>query len=113
MECKGILIDMFLKWYDSVTPMLEKITASTNFDADRRNSADSMRNLLLFVMTGPLSRIVQRVNIDFGKALNLLDAALEQLFKLRSDPQKIIHAVEGNVDGNVWEEKRISRRRGY
>ena len=51
------------------------------------------------------------MNIDFGKALNHLDAALEQLSKLRSDPQKIIHAVEENFDGIEWEEKRISRRR--
>ena len=50
-------------------------------------------------MTGPLSRIVQGVNIDFSKALNLLDTALEQLSKLRRDPQKIIHAVEENFDG--------------
>ena len=61
----------------------------------------------IFAMTGPLSRILQGVNIDFGKALNHLDAALEQLSKLRSDPQKIIHAVEENFDGIEWEEKRI------
>ena len=62
-------------------------------------------------MTGLLSRILQDVNIDFGKALNLLNAALEQLLKLRSDPQKIIHAVEEKFDGIAWEETRISRRR--
>ena len=45
------------------------------------------------------------MNVDFGKALNLLDATLEQLSKFRSDPQKIIHAVEKNVDGIEWEEK--------
>ena len=62
-------------------------------------------------MTGPISCILQGVNVDSGKALNLLDATLEQLSKLRSDPQKIIHAAEENFDGIKWEEKRISRRR--
>ena len=62
-------------------------------------------------MTGPLSSILQGVNIDFGKALNLLDAAPEQLSKLRSDPQKIVHAVAENFYGIEWGEKRISRRR--
>ena len=80
--------------------MLEKITDSTAFDADRRSTADGMRNLFstkqfmasaylfreIFAMTGPLSRILQGVNNDFVKALNLLGAALEQLSKLRSDP---------------------------
>ena len=44
-------------------------------------------------MTGALTRILKGVNIDFGKSFNLLDAALEQLPKVRSDPQKIIQAV--------------------
>ena len=37
--------DMFLKRYESVMLMLERITASTAFDADRRNTADGMRNM--------------------------------------------------------------------
>ena len=95
-------LDMLLKWYDSVILMLEKVTSSTAFDVDRWNTADEMRNLFstkrfmvsaylfreIFTMTGPLSRILQGVNIDFGKTLNLLDAALEQLSKLRSDSPK-------------------------
>ena len=40
------------------------------------------------------------MNINFGKALNLLDG----------DPKKIIHAAEEKFDGIEWEEKRISRR---
>ena len=117
-------LDMFLKRYDSVMLMLEKITDSTAFDPDRRSTVDGMRNLFstkqlmasaylfreIFAMTGPLSRILQGVNIDFGNALNLLDAVLEQLSKLRSDPQKNIHAVEENFHGIEWEEKRISVR---
>ena len=62
-------------------------------------------------MIGPLSRILQGVNIEFVKALNIVDAALEQLLKLRSDPQKIIQAVEENFDGIELEKNRNSRRR--
>ena len=39
-------------------------------------------------MTGLLSRILHGVNIDFGKALNLLDAALEQLLNLEVIPKR-------------------------
>ena len=105
--------------------MLEKITDRTTFDANGQSTADGMQNLFstkqftasaclfweIFAMTDPLSHILQSVNIGFGKALNLLDAAFAQLLKLRSDPQNIIHAVEENFDGIEWEEKRISRRR--
>ena len=116
---------MFLKRYDSVMLMIEKITASTAFDVDRRNTADGMQNLFpakqfmaspylfreVFAMTGPLSRILQGKNIDCCKTLNLLDAALEQLLKLGSEPQKTVHAVEKYFHGIKCEEKRISRRR--
>ena len=93
MECKGILLGYVLKRYDSVMLMLKKITASTAFVADRRKTANDMGNLLsmkqfmasaylfreIFAMTGLLSCILQGVNIDFGKALNVLDAAFEHL----------------------------------
>ena len=59
----------------------------------------------VFAMARPLSSILQGVNIDFGKALNLLDAALDQLSKLIGDTQNIIQAVEENFDGIKWEER--------
>ena len=125
MECKGISLDMYLKRYDSVMLMLEKISTSKAFDLNRWNTADGPQNLFstkqfiasaylfrgIFVMIGPLSRILQGVNIEFVKTLNILDAALEQLLKLRSDPQKIIQAVEENFDGIELEKNRNSRRR--
>ena len=45
------------------------------------------------------------MNIDLGKGLNILNAALEHLQKLRSDAQKIIKTVEENFVGIEWEEK--------
>ena len=38
-------LDTFLKMYDSVMLLLEKITANTVFDADRQNTSDGMLNL--------------------------------------------------------------------
>ena len=51
------------------------------------------------------------VNIDFGKALNLLDDALEQLTQLRDNPQSVIDAVEKDFAEIEWKEKRTRRRR--
>ena len=64
-------------------------------------------------MTGPLSSILQGVNIDFGKALNLLDAAPEQLSKLRSDPQKIVHAVAEIFMESSGEKREFQEGDGY
>ena len=72
--------------------MLREILADTSFHPDKRDIADRLLDLFstkqfiasaylfreVFAITGPLSRILQSVNIDFGKTLNLLDAALEQ-----------------------------------
>ena len=85
-----------------------EITVSTAFDVNIQDTADSMQNLFstkqfiasaylfqeLFAMIRSLSYILQVENIVFGKTLSLLDSALEQLLKLRSDPPKIIHVVE-------------------
>ena len=85
-------LHMFLKRYHAIIPMLRKIVADTSFHPDKRDIADGLLDLFstkqfiasaylsreVFAITGPLSRILQSVNIDFGKTLNLLDAALKQ-----------------------------------
>ena len=52
-----------------------------------------------------LGWILQGVNFDFGKALNLLDTAFEKLWKLWSDPQKIIHTVAKDECATYAEKK--------
>ena len=105
--------------------MLRKIVANTSFHPDKRDIADGLLDLFLtkqfiasaylfreiFAITGPLSRILHCVNIDFGKALNLLDAALEQLTQLRDNPQSVIDAVEKDFAEIQRKEKRTGRRR--
>ena len=105
--------------------MLWKIVADTSFHPDKRDIADGLLDLFstkqfiasaylfreIFAITGRLSRILQSVNIDFGKALNLLDAALEQLTQLRDNPQSVIDAVEKDFAEIEWKEKRTGRRR--
>lgn len=65
----------------------------------------------IFAITWPLSRILQGVNIDFIKALQLVDTAVSQLKKLRDNPQSILDAVELDFDGLEWNEKRIVRKK--
>ena len=105
--------------------MLRKIVADTSFRPDKRDIADGLLDLFstkqfiagaylfceIFAITCPLSRILQSVNIDFGKALNLLDAALEQLTQLRDNPQSVIDAIEKDFAETECKEKRTGRRR--
>eukprot|EP00795_Rhopilema_esculentum_P010044 gene10044-biopygen12706 len=43
----------------------------------------------IFSVTGPLSRYLQSIDIDFGQAVNMIDSAIAQLDKLREEPLKI------------------------
>lgn len=42
------------------------------------------------MITGPLSRYLQSVNVDLGKALAMIDSCLSRLQRLRNDPDEII-----------------------
>ena len=117
-------LDIFLKRYDAIIPMLKKIVNNTSFNPDKREVADGLLEIFstkqfiasaylfreIFAITGPLSRILQSVNIDFGKALNLLDAVCEQLSQLRDNPQSVIDALEEDFNDIEWKEERTRRR---
>ena len=118
-------LDLFLEQYGATLDALEQISTSRSFDADKRCIADCLLNAFvskqfiatsilfreIFEMTGPLSRTLQSVDIDFGKAGNTLDSASEQLSSLREQPRKIIDSVVQNFEGVKWEEKRVIRRK--
>lgn len=48
----------------------------------------------IFAITGPLSRYLQSVNVDLGKAMGMIDSALQQLQRLRGEPDKVIQMTE-------------------
>ena len=48
----------------------------------------------IFASTGPLSRYLQRVDVDFGKALGMVESAIDELNDLRKKPERIIKYVE-------------------
>ena len=65
----------------------------------------------IFVITGPLSRYLQSVNVDLGKALDMVDASLSRLQSLRSDPDKVIQISDKDCGTVEWKERRVRRRR--
>lgn len=118
-------LDIFVKRYNAIMVMLQKIVDDTSFKPDKRSTADGMLKLFstkqflataylfrdIFAITGPLSRTLQSVNIDFGSALDLLDSAQKQLVTLRANPQAIIDSVDLDFEGAEWEKKRIVKKR--
>ena len=107
-------LQLFLTLYDGIMTTLDLIMSDTNFDSDKRSKADGLfasfseKDFLctaylwreIFAVTGPISRMLQGVDIDFGKALSLVDAALEQLSKLRSNPHLVLDSLEKDFPDN-------------
>ena len=95
----------------------------TSIGAEKRSVADGLLKTFctkqfmasaflfkeIFSFTGPLSRILQGVNIDFGKALVLLDEALANLEAL--SPENVICIADNDFPLVEWEQKRIVRRK--
>ena len=65
----------------------------------------------IFAITGPLSRYLQSVSVDFGNALRMVDSAVSQLQKKRKIPDKIIEQATEEFEGAEWRVTRIRRRR--
>ena len=65
----------------------------------------------IFATTGPLSRPLQAIEIDFGKAIQLLDGAMQQIQELRENPQRLIEVVERDFNPEEYTRKESRVRR--
>ena len=104
---------------------VEKVAAESSFSANQRAIANGLlasfetKQVIataylfreIFVITGPLSRYLQSVEIDLGKALAMIDTSLSQLQRLRSNPDQIIRICDNDCGTIEWKESRVRRRR--
>ena len=65
----------------------------------------------IFAITGPLSRYLQSIDVDLGKATSMIDSAILQLEQLQNNEEKIVKIVENDFDEAFWKENRVRRRR--
>ena len=119
-------LKVFLLRYDCVKKVLgDVVLEATSFSSMQRATAKGLLESFekeqimataylfreIFVITGPLSRYLQSVNVDLGKALAMVDGCLSRLQTLRSDPDKIIRICENECNEVKWHETRVRHRR--
>lgn len=108
-----------------MTSVLEEISRKTSVKSEIRATAAGLLDTFefkqviataylfreIFASAGPLSRQLQAVQIDFGKALQLLDGTIEQMQQLRENPQRVIENVERDFDPEqyTWKEHRVPK----
>ena len=100
--------------HDSVILSLPKIKASSAFEVKLRGKADVLltsnqtRQFMataflfreIFAVTGPLSRYLQTVDIDFSKAVPMIDSAITSLQKMRDMPDDTFRLMADDDFGN-------------
>ena len=106
---------------------LNQIQTEVSFDLKHRSEAAGLLSSIqtreflataflfqeIFAKTGPLSRYLQSVNMDYAKALAMIDSVIASLERMRSAPQDIIDIMERSVQDSSsiqWKTTRVSRR---
>ena len=101
-------LKVFFLRYDCIMKILKKVEEDQSNSAHARATAEAIRLSFetkqvlataylfrnVFAITGPLSRYLQSVNVDLGKAMGMIDSALQQLQRLRDEPDKVIQMTE-------------------
>ena len=118
-------LKVFLERYNYIIQVLENVVTSTSFDENQRLIAEGLLTSFLskqilataclfreiFAVTGPLSRYLQSIDVDLGKATSMVDSAILQLEQLRDNEEKIVKIVDNDFDEAFWKDNRVRRRR--
>ena len=118
-------LHVFLSRIDSIGRVLTKVATNVTLDSNQRDTANGLIDAFkkkeiiatallfreIFSVTGPLSRYLQSVDIDIGKAVIITDSCLSQLQELRMTPESIITNVEKNYPLAEWKNTRRRKRK--
>ena len=115
-----------LEPHGSVVLSLAKSKASRAFEVELRGKADGlltsiqkrqfMATVFLFreilSVTGPLSRYLQTADIDFSKAVPMIDSAITSTQKMRDMPDNIFRVMADDDFGDTeWRTTHVHHRR--
>ncbi|KAL5494520.1 hypothetical protein EMCRGX_G015870, partial [Ephydatia muelleri] len=126
-SAREMCLSTFLERYECILLTLNQIQTDVSFDLKHRSEAAGLLSSIqtreflataflfqeIFAKTGPLSRYLQSVNMDYAKALAMIDSVIASLERMRSAPQDIIDIMERSVQDSSsiqWKTTRVSRR---
>ncbi|KAL5502203.1 hypothetical protein EMCRGX_G008938 [Ephydatia muelleri] len=126
-SAREMCLSTFLERYECILLTLNQIQTEVSFDLKHRSEAAGLLSSIqtreflataflfqeIFAKTGPLSRYLQSVNMDYAKALAMIDSVIASLERMRSAPQDIIDILERSVQDSSsiqWKTTRVSRR---
>ncbi|CAB4001481.1 H(+) Cl(-) exchange transporter 3 [Paramuricea clavata] len=109
---RELCLKVLLSRYDCILSVLETVALDSLIDGNPRKTSIGLLKQIqtkqflataylfreIFASTGPLSRYLQRVDVDFGKALGMVESAIDELNELRKQPELIIRYVEQKHD---------------
>ena len=124
-SAREFCLSTFFRRFDCIVTVLEKVAADPSFEEKQRSTAEGLlasfqsRQITataclfreIFAITGPLSRYLQSINVDFGNALQMVHSAVFQLQEMRKIPDTIIEQAKTEFEGAEWRATRIRRRR--
>ncbi len=115
-SAREFCLNAFFSRFDCIVKELEKVAAYPSFEEKQCSTAEGLlayfqsRQITataclireIFAITGPLSRYLQSVSVDFGNALRIVDSAVLQLQEMRKIPDKIIEQATEEFEGAEW-----------
>ena len=128
MEFAGKVREYFVERHECIILTLDKIRKDNTFDTKHRSDATGLLSSIntkqfmatmylfqeIFVVTGPLSRYLQTVNMDICNALVMVQSAIDSLEKIRNSASDTIQRMEEATAGFgdiEWKTSRIRRRK--
>ncbi|KAL5505190.1 hypothetical protein EMCRGX_G006585 [Ephydatia muelleri] len=124
-SAREMCLSTFLERYECILLTLNQIQTEVSFDLKHRSEAAGLLSSIqtreflataflfqeIFAKTGPLSRYLQSVNMDYAKALAMIDSVIASLERMRSAPQDIIDIMERSVQDSSsiqWKTTRVT-----
>ena len=116
---RELCLKVFDKRYDTLMGVLQKVIDDTSLENKQRAVATGLRQSFLrknivttaclfkeiFIITGPMNKYLQSIDMDLGKANALVSGALDQLQRLRDEPDRIIEQVN-KFNNCEWDNER-------
>ena len=124
-NAREFCLKIFLLRFDCILQVLQTVAENRSFEENQRATAQGLYSSFqtkkivataclfreIFAVTGPLSRYLQSVDVNFGKAIDMVDSSIEKIEKMRDEAEKILQIVETDFEGVHWKTTRICHKR--